>query len=78
MKHKYVIHPATCEDPYCPVCEGGLAICAVCGLAEGALTTDCSGSKVSSDDSDRVYAEVLDYIEDAWIEKLGDNWIPRD
>jgi hypothetical protein len=47
-----------CTAPDCPgcmLCDGGLALCAVCGGLEGALTSTCVGRKLTADEIDRVY-----------------------
>ncbi len=41
------LHHRNCYDWNCYVCEGGLAICMVCGLVEGELTTKCVGRPLS-------------------------------
>lgn len=43
--------------------ESGLAYCNICGLAEGSLTTDCSGQKVSSELEEKVYGGKKDFRE---------------
>lgn len=52
----------------CPVCDGGIAICKVCGLMEGALTTDCPGVWSDFEYGDRVYKGEIDYRE-------GQGWV---
>lgn len=32
--HKRAVKHDNCEKPYCPICEGGLFVCADCGAAE--------------------------------------------
>lgn len=32
--HKNAVKHNCCERPYCPICEGGLFVCADCGAAE--------------------------------------------
>lgn len=71
MNHVY-IEPKDCncgDDPSCQICQGGLAVCKVCGLLEGGLTTDCPGVP-SHDKGDEVYAGKLDYRE-------GQGWVPE-
>jgi len=41
-----------------------LAVCSVCGGFEGALTTDCPGTKVDSDKLKEVFETSLDYTDD--------------
>lgn len=45
------------------ICRGGLAACKVCSGAEGSLTTDCPGQPMTKEQSDGVYAGLLDYTE---------------
>jgi hypothetical protein len=54
MKHVWTEHQK-CTRIACMICDGGLALCSVCGLLEGALTTDCCGKKVSYDTQDLIY-----------------------
>jgi len=66
--------PETCScdkysDRSCMVCEGGLAICTVCHLMEGALTTDCPGVSASAN-SEAVYQGFLDF-------RKGEGWVPK-
>lgn len=49
----------TCSCEHC-----SLAVCAVCGGAEGTLTTDCPGTKVAYDRHQEVFETNLDYTED--------------
>ncbi|PEH40476.1 hypothetical protein CRM94_17335 [Burkholderia gladioli] len=48
--------------------DGGLAICMVCGLGEGTLTTHCPGER-SGKYGDDVYAGKVDFVGDRWIAK---------
>ncbi len=60
--------PQTCNcgHPYCAICEGGLAVCAVCGLAEGSLTSECPGEP-SPVRGNAVYAGLQDYRNGRWV-----------
>lgn len=69
QKHLYIA-PENCRCGYdrnCNVCDGGLAICSLCGLAEGSLTTDCSGQESYREYGDRVYAGEIDFIGGRWV-----------
>lgn len=59
MKHQ--LHK--CDDPDCSVCEGGLALCEVCGGAEASLPTDCPGRKMTVTEADNVQAGNVDFID---------------
>lgn len=66
-RHKQV---TTCRKSGGPVskhcsCEHCcLAVCEVCGGAEGSLTTDCPGEKVAYDRHQEVFETNLDYTDD--------------
>lgn len=71
MKHDFYEH---CENddcggvcPYCPYCT--LAVCKICGLYEGSLTTDCPGVDSYTVYSDRIYNCEIDFIDGKWVEK---------
>lgn len=66
MKHVWEQH-TNCEDPYCPICEGGLALCTVCKAGECELTTDCPGRPTTDGERRSVCEKVLDYINGRWI-----------
>lgn len=52
---------------YLNVVDGGLAICKVCGLMEGSLTTHCPG-EMSISKHEEIYAGNLDYRADGgWV-----------
>ncbi len=59
---------AECTDPncggFCNVCN--LFICAVCGLAEGELTTDCPGVP-SHEHGEAVYGGREDFVDGEWV-----------
>jgi hypothetical protein len=60
-----------CNEFSCSYCE--LAVCRICGLFEGSLTTDCPGERVKCELSDKIYSEKLDYRVDegGWVNKLS-------
>jgi hypothetical protein len=68
VNHKYLKHE-NCELPHCNICDGGLAVCVVCGGAEGKLTTDCCGYKLNSNVLNEVYLGDSDYKDGSWIFK---------
>jgi hypothetical protein len=51
-------------DGSCPFCT--LAVCKVCGLCEGALTTHCPGERVEEHRSKAVYAGKIDFVDGSW------------
>ena len=67
-----------CNNPDC----GGSCffcccfVCKVCGLSEGALTTDCPGGHVSMETTDKIYATgKLDYRDpEGWVELPNPTW----
>lgn len=56
-----------CDRLGCCVCEGGLAICTVCGLIEGSLTTDCPGVRSHALYGDDIYAGKIDFKSGKWV-----------
>ncbi len=66
MRHKLITHQ-DCEITNCLICDGGLAICTVCGGAEGALTTDCAGIQLTSNQLDSIHQGQLDFQNDLWV-----------
>jgi len=65
-KHVFEVHE-DCYIQHCSVCDGGLAICTVCGLIEGSLTTDCPGEDCWLARGDAIYAGKIDFREGAWV-----------
>lgn len=66
-RHKRSNCAPGCQNPYCPVCQGGLFLCVRCGSAEGATTTECPGEQIPLEWVDRVYAGALDWtVERGW------------
>lgn len=55
-----------CEDQECMVCNGGLALCTVCGGGEASLPTHCPGRKMTARESDEVQAGQLDFKNGQW------------
>ncbi len=68
----------TCSDTTAcrMICDGGLALCALCGHLEGSLTTDCPATQTYSTYGDLVYAGSIDYREGAWIEGVSSPYSP--
>lgn len=56
MKHKFVTHQ-NCEIQNCMICDGGLAVCEVCGGAENTLTKECHSFTVTIEDFDELSDE---------------------
>jgi hypothetical protein len=72
MPHMWVKH-INCQDPYCMICEGGLADCKLCGCFEGSLPTDCPGVKSFKQYVDAIYAGEIDYVNGAWVKEVSIN-----
>nr|WP_287182050.1 hypothetical protein [Mesorhizobium sp.] len=78
----HVLH--SCNEHDCFVCDGGLALCIVCGGAEGEMPTDCPGERVNSEILDLVYRGEFDFVGGKWVNKMtldiskippGPDWI---
>lgn len=61
---RHVLH--RCNGVFCCVCQGGLALCDVCGGAEGSMPTECPGVKMTGHQQDEVMAGRLDFKDGAW------------
>lgn len=61
-------HWAHCDKDCtgCFLCDGGLSVCTVCGLGEGALTTDCPQARCAEDLGAAIYAGKLDFRGGRW------------
>jgi hypothetical protein len=68
MKHRYIEH-VNCEREFCYICQGGLSICATCGLAEGALTDDCPGVRIPEYAERASYEGRLNFRDGAWCDE---------
>lgn len=53
-----------CGD--CIICN--LSVCAICGLYEGTLTSECPGVECSDEKRLDIYAGLTDYIDGSWID----------
>jgi len=68
-QHTLVKH-TDCEKPFCPICEGGLALCSVCGGAEGTLPTHYPGRRLTDDEEASIMNGSRDYEDGHW----GPGW----
>jgi hypothetical protein len=50
-----------------------LAVCDVCGLFEGALTTHCPGKPVSFENSERIYRGELNFRGGIWLAECSEH-----
>lgn len=55
--HLLVTHDRCSNPGHCPICDGGLALCAVCGALEGALLDSCPGVLLTMAQHDWNYAK---------------------
>ena len=65
-EHVWVKH-TNCTNGFCPICQGGLSICAVCNLIEGSLTTECPGVFSYDEHGQKVYHGEEDFVNGQWI-----------
>jgi hypothetical protein len=68
FNHRYEKH-INCQANNCPICDGGLAVCTVCGGAEGSLPTDCPQQKMTWEQQEAVFQGELDYVDGFWVKK---------
>ena len=74
-QHTYVKHE-NCQNPYCMICDGGLALCEVCGGLEGGLPSECPGERMSNETQDKVYRGEIDFRNGAWVENAASSNSP--
>ncbi|MEW6115633.1 MAG: hypothetical protein AB1553_01875 [Nitrospirota bacterium] len=76
-EHQFIT-PAECDcggTGHCNICDGGLAICKICGGAEGSLPTECPGEKMIAHQDEAVYAGKLDFFNGQWTVILSSHRI---
>jgi len=59
--HVYHKHDHCTNPGVCPICDGGLAMCKVCGGLEGALLETCPGFQLSAEQHDWNYQKFLTF-----------------
>lgn len=55
-----------CQEGRCNICSGGLAVCTVCGGAEGELTLECPGIKLDEHVRYAILQGSLDFCGGEW------------
>jgi hypothetical protein len=64
--HLYEKHD-NCTNDYCHICDGGLAVCLICGCAEASLPKHCPGVKINEEVQARIMAGDLDFRDNEWV-----------
>ncbi len=59
LAHAYVKHEHCTNPGVCNICDGGLALCSVCGGLEGALLDVCPGVHLTEEQHDWNYRKFL-------------------
>ena len=68
--NKHTWYECKCNNHGCQFCDGGLGLCTVCNGAEGTLTTECCGRKITEEEKEKIYTlQSLDFVDGVWIEK---------
>jgi len=65
--HDLVKHDR-CVTSHCPICDGGLAVCRVCGGAEGSLPTHCPGRRMTREEDQDVLHARRDFRAGKWAD----------
>lgn len=60
LPHVWEVHEH-CQREFCAICEGGLAVCTVCGGMEGALLDGCPGVRLTMAQHDWNYKKFLTF-----------------
>lgn len=61
--------PAAQDEPRtCNYCDGGLALCTVCGGAEGSMPSECPGRSMTHREQELVFSGVTDFYDGSWHE----------
>ncbi len=50
-----------CHEDECFICNGGLALCNVCGGAEASMPTDCPGRRLTADELDAIQDGTINF-----------------
>jgi hypothetical protein len=61
MDHVYLTHERCSHEGCCPVCDGGLGICTVCGCLEGSLATQYPGVHCYNRHGELIYIGMVDF-----------------
>jgi len=72
VKHVKLVHKDCSISPFCPVCDGGLFVCRVCGIEGSFLTLECPGPGDYRVNSFLVRGGYLDFRGGKWIKIEGE------
>lgn len=67
MEHVFVEHEKCPNPGRCMICDGGLALCALCGCGEGGLPTDCPGYNCYAEYGDAIHRGEIDFVDGEWV-----------
>ncbi len=70
MTHNFEKHE-NCHLMSCPICDGGLGLCKVCGCFEGQLATECPGFDIGSEIGDLIWKGIVDFVKGNWVFKYS-------
>lgn len=54
-EHQFLTHNPCTNPGVCPICDGGLSLCLICGALEGALLDYCPGVQLTEAQHDWNY-----------------------
>lgn len=67
--------PTSCTgcrfEGHCPICDGGLVTCTVCGASEGELPKECPGARMAEHTRQDVLEGRLDFINGQWVSPVS-------
>lgn len=64
--HAYESHENCLKEGQCPICDGGLVACTICGGAEASLPTQCPQKEMTEKQKDEVQSGDLEFFGGKW------------